>query len=66
MPISTALIIAAIVAMFVIFGFALAWADYQTRHIRPVRQRSPSNHKNDRTGGPPRRARAPSKEFAGS
>jgi len=66
MPISTALVIAAIVAMFIVFGAVLAWADYQTRHIRPIRQHSQPDLKDDRTDGPPLAPRASSREFAGS
>ncbi|MGO9702881.1 MAG: hypothetical protein ACLPX7_26900 [Xanthobacteraceae bacterium] len=37
MPITDALILAAIVAAFVGFGVVLAWGEYQTRHIRPIK-----------------------------
>lgn len=40
MPTIDALIIAAIVLAFILFGAVLAWADYQTRQAqRPTRQR---------------------------
>jgi len=40
MPVIDAVIVAAVVAAFVIFGAVLAWADYQTRHLpRLARQR---------------------------
>jgi hypothetical protein len=39
MPITDAVIVAAIVVAFVIFGVVLAWADYQTRNLaRPAPQ----------------------------
>jgi hypothetical protein len=39
MPTTDALIISAIVLMFIIFGVVLAWGEYQTRNLqRPVRQ----------------------------
>ena len=34
MPTTDAFMIAAIVLMFIVFGAALAWADYQTRNVR--------------------------------
>jgi hypothetical protein len=38
MPITDAIIIAAIVAAFIVFGMVLAWGEYQTRHLsRPDR-----------------------------
>jgi len=33
MPITDAIIIAAIVAAFIVFGMVLAWGEYQTRHL---------------------------------
>jgi hypothetical protein len=33
MPVTDALIVAAIVAAFVVFGMVLAWAEIQTRHL---------------------------------
>ncbi len=39
MPTTDAFMIAAIVLIFIVFGAALAWADYQTRNVRqPSRQ----------------------------
>ncbi|MDR3420638.1 MAG: hypothetical protein P4L80_05245 [Xanthobacteraceae bacterium] len=39
MPATDAVIIAAIVAAFIVFGAVLAWGDYQTRNLRrPARQ----------------------------
>jgi len=35
MPTTDALIVAAIVLVFIAFGVVLAWADYQTRNLRP-------------------------------
>jgi hypothetical protein len=41
MPISGALIIATIGAVFVVFGAVLAWAEYQTRNLsRPPQERA--------------------------
>ena len=40
MPTIDALIIAAIVLAFIVFGAVLAWADYQTRQVR-----RPSRHR---------------------
>ncbi len=34
MPVIDALIISAIVVMFVVFGVVLAWGEYQTRNLR--------------------------------
>jgi hypothetical protein len=34
MPTETAIVIAAIVLVFAVFGVALAWADYYTRNFR--------------------------------
>ena len=36
MPVTDAIIIAAIVAAFVIFAMVLAWGEYQTRHLNPA------------------------------
>jgi hypothetical protein len=37
MPITDAIIVAAIVAAFIIFAVVLAWGEYQTRHLsRPL------------------------------
>ncbi len=33
MPISDVLFLVAVVCVFVIFGVALAWGEYQTRHV---------------------------------
>jgi hypothetical protein len=39
MPVTDVVIIAAIVAAFVVFGVVLAWAEIQTRNLpKPVRQ----------------------------
>lgn len=35
MPTETAIVVAGIVLVFAVFAVALAWADYQTRGIRP-------------------------------
>lgn len=35
MPTIDALIVAAIVIVFVAFGAVLAWGEYQTRHLNP-------------------------------
>lgn len=38
MPITDAIIVAAIVAAFIVFAIVLAWGEYQTRHLsRPDR-----------------------------
>jgi len=34
MPTETAIVIAGIVLMFIVFAAALAWADYYTRNVR--------------------------------
>jgi hypothetical protein len=34
MPTETAIIVAGIVVVFVVFAVVLAWADYQTRNVR--------------------------------
>ncbi len=34
MPITDAVIVAAIVAAFIVFAVVLAWGEYQTRHLR--------------------------------
>ena len=37
MPITDAVIVAAIVAAFIVFAVVLAWGEYQTRHLsRPL------------------------------
>jgi len=36
MPVTDVIILSAIVAAFAIFALILAWAEYQTRHIRPI------------------------------
>ena len=33
MPTSTILVLAGIIIAFVVFGFTLAWGDYQTRNL---------------------------------
>ncbi len=33
MPVTNAIIVAAIVAAFIVFAIVLAWGDYQTRHL---------------------------------
>ena len=38
MPVFDALIVAAIVAFFVIFGAVLAWAERQTRNLTPTQR----------------------------
>jgi len=39
MPITDAVIVAAIVAAFIVFAVVLAWGEYQTRHLsRPLAQ----------------------------
>ena len=39
MPITDAIIVAAIVAAFIVFAVVLAWGEYQTRHLsRPLAQ----------------------------
>jgi hypothetical protein len=49
MPVTDAVIIAAIVAAFVVFGVVLAWAEIQTRNLpKFVRQSSePPSRKQD-------------------
>jgi predicted negative regulator of RcsB-dependent stress response len=47
MPIIDALIVAAIVAVFLIFGAILAWAEYQTRHLPQAAQRSAAGVKRE-------------------
>jgi hypothetical protein len=38
MPITDAIIVAAIIFAFIVFGIVLAWGEYQTRHLsRPDR-----------------------------
>jgi len=43
MPITSVLIVSAIVAAFVVFAAALAWSEYQTRHWRQSVQSVPGN-----------------------
>jgi Flp pilus assembly protein CpaB len=40
MPITTIIILAAIVAAFVLFGVVLAWGEMQTRHLGRDQQRA--------------------------
>ena len=40
MPITTIIILSAIVAAFVLFGVVLAWGDMQTRHLGREEQRN--------------------------
>ncbi len=35
MPITSVIILAAIVSAFVLFGVVLAWGEHQTRHLAP-------------------------------
>ena len=34
MPTETAIVVAGIVVVFIVFAIVLAWADYQTRNVR--------------------------------
>lgn len=47
MPISTMIVLAGVVAMFTVFGCALAWAQLQTRHpiVSPAPARAISSRK---------------------
>ena len=40
MPITTVIILAAIVAVFALFGVVLAWGETQTRHLNRDQQRA--------------------------
>lgn len=40
MPITTIIILSAIVAAFILFGVVLAWGEVQTRHLGRDRQRA--------------------------
>ena len=40
MPITTIIILAAIVSVFLLFGAVLAWGEMQTRHLGRDRQRA--------------------------
>jgi len=43
MPITDAIIVAAIVAAFIVLAMVLAWGEYQTRHLRrPLAQAAPA------------------------
>jgi hypothetical protein len=54
MPITDAIIVAAIVAAFIVFAVVLAWGEYQTRHLsRPLAQAAAP------TTGPIQTAQAP-------
>ena len=52
MPLTSILILAGIVAAFMIFGIVLAWGEYQTRHLRsdgkPGRSSIPTASNDDR------------------
>jgi uncharacterized membrane protein YozB (DUF420 family) len=43
MPITTVIILAAIVAVFALFGVVLAWGEMQTRHLGREQQRARKN-----------------------
>jgi hypothetical protein len=43
MPITTIIILAAIVAVFALFGVVLAWGEMQTRHLGREQQRARKN-----------------------
>ena len=43
MPITTIIILSAIVAAFVLFGVVLAWGEMQTRHLGRDQQRARKN-----------------------
>ena len=57
MPITDAVIVAAIVAAFIVFAVVLAWGEYQTRHLsRPAR---PGGSTGDKKPGPIATVQAP-------
>jgi hypothetical protein len=50
MPITTAVILAAIVAVFMLFALVLAWGEYRTRHL--ARNMRPSEAADRSTAAP--------------
>jgi hypothetical protein len=47
MPVTDVVILSAIVAAFAVFALILAWAEYQTRHIRPIVRPAAAKADND-------------------